>query len=173
MAEPNPSAFTQWKTSSPWTKLKTILVALFIVFHCGTALAWGSGKSTRTFLRAYTFWYSKGFRLHGTWKLFSRPRNNKSIFVVAIDKGGKRHKLSPLPNRSAFELFLEVRERKLRTKISKKRIKHRFAPGYLRTFCAPEYRTIELRKLSVKDMRKGKKSSKLIDVTCRGVRDEN
>lgn len=130
-----PDEFDRFKALDLKERLRVLAIGIFVVFHIGVALAWGSGNKVRDVIKPVAFWYGGGLKLAGTWGMFSSPGKMSINYVYGVERSGERVVLSPPVQSTLYQSLVDMRERKMRSRLGEKQQREYWGYGYLESFC--------------------------------------
>lgn len=115
---------------------RRILIPTFIVvWHISVVLLWGAGEQVRNIVRPVVGFYAGSLKLGGTWGMFSAPSRMHVTFVYGVKENKERLLLSPDPTSTFFESLVDMRERKMRTRLADEDQRNSWGNRYLDSFC--------------------------------------
>jgi hypothetical protein len=133
--ETGPDHFTSFRLLPPQKRLKTGLIAGLVAWHVAVTLLWGAGDKMREHIKPALSWYAGGLKLGGTWGMFAAPGRMHVIFVYGVTAKNERTLLSPNPNASFYQDMVDMRERKMRSRLGEKEQRDYWGILYLESFC--------------------------------------
>lgn len=116
-------------------KIKVLLPTFFVVWHVAVALLWGAGEQVREVVRPVIGFYAGGLKLAGTWGMFSSPSRMHVTFVYGVKEDAQRILVSPDPESTFFQSLVDMRERKMRTRLDDEGQRNAWGNRYLDSFC--------------------------------------
>lgn len=111
------------------------LAAALVTWHIAVTLVWGAGDKAREPFKPLMAWYAGGLKLGGTWGMFAAPARMHVVFVYGVTAERERLLLSPNPNPSLYQSMVDMRERKMRSRLGDKEQRDYWGPLYLESFC--------------------------------------
>lgn len=120
-------------------RIRVLVPTFVVVWHIAVVLLWGAGDRVREVVRPVIGLYASGFKLAGTWGMFSAPARMHVTFVYGVKENKDRLLLSPDPDPTLFSSLVDMRERKMRTRLSDDDQRNSWGNRYLDSFCqAPD-----------------------------------
>jgi hypothetical protein len=151
-------------------KIRVTLVAAFVVWHMAVTLIWGAGDNVRSYVRPLVTWYAGGLKLAGTWGMFAAPARMHVVFVYGVTSTHERFLLSPNPKASLYQSLVDMRERKMRSRLGDKEQRDFWGTGYLDSFCRRAdgswFQRIELESAEHDDQHRWGKRSVILTRSC-------
>lgn len=147
-SSPVPDYLTVFEGLRSRARLRVLIPTFFVVWHIAVVLLWGAGDRVREVVRPVIGFYASGLKLAGTWGMFSAPARMHVTFVYGVKENRERFLLSPNPKASLLTSLVDMRERKMRTRLGDEDQRNSWGNRYLDSFCqAPDrswFQRIEL-----------------------------
>jgi hypothetical protein len=116
-------------------RLRVALAAAFIAWHAAVTLIWGAGDRVRGYVKPALTFYADGFKLAGSWGMFAAPSRMHVVYVYGVTEARERILLSPDPESSLYKAMVDMRERKMRSRLGDKEQRDYWGALYLESFC--------------------------------------
>jgi hypothetical protein len=116
-------------------KIRVLIPVSFVLWHVAVVLLWGAGERVREVVRPVVGFYAGGLKLAGTWGMFSSPSRMHVTFVYGVKEDGQRIMISPDPESTLYQSLVDMRERKMRTRLDDEGQRNAWGNRYLDSFC--------------------------------------
>jgi hypothetical protein len=134
-AESGPDYFQRFGKLPRVRRAVILLCAALVTWHAAVTLIWGAGDRVRGHLKPALAWYAEGLKLAGTWGMFAAPARMHVVFVYGVTNARERILVSPDPNSSFYKSMVDMRERKMRSRLGDKEQRDYWGTLYLESFC--------------------------------------
>jgi len=102
--------------------------------------------------------------------MFAAPARMHVIFVYGLTSSHERFLLSPNPSASLYQSLVDMRERKMRSRLGDKEQRDFWGTGYLDSFCRREdgtwFQRVELESAEHDDQHRWGKRSVILTRSC-------
>jgi hypothetical protein len=151
-------------------RIVVLLCALFLAWHATVTLIWGAGDRVRGYVKPALAWYAEGLKLAGSWGMFAAPGRMHVVYVYGVTDGHERVLLSPDPNSSLYKSMVDMRERKMRSRLGDKEQRDYWGTLYLEGFCQSSqgdwFQRVELEMAEHDEQHRWGKRSVVLTRTC-------